>query len=115
MTANGTTAPQINDPFPGVRFKIIHSFGFFYLKTASNRKIKNIKRKEQKVHLGYTEEPILILYLKCLAYMHASICLKTFPHTIRLKGTPERVRTTGLRHSILNKHPKEVNFGNCIY
>ena len=45
----------------------------------------------------------------------ASICLKTFPHTIRLKGTPERVRTTGLRHSILNKHPKEVNFGNCIY
>ena len=45
----------------------------------------------------------------------ASIYLKTFPHTIRLKGTPERVRTTGLRHSILNKHPKEVNFGNCIY
>lgn len=75
MTANGTTAPQINDPSPGVRFKIKHSFGFFYLKTASNRKIKNIKRKE-KVHLGYTEEPMSILYLKFLAYMHASICLK---------------------------------------
>jgi len=48
MIANGTTAPQINDPLPGVRFKIIHSFGFFYLKTASNRKIKNIKSKENK-------------------------------------------------------------------
>ena len=30
MTANGTTAPQINDPFPGVRFKIIHSFNGYY-------------------------------------------------------------------------------------
>lgn len=114
MTANGTTAPQINDPFPGVRFQMIHSFGFFYLKTKATERL-NIKRKEQKVHLGYTEKPILILYLKCLGFRCMYICLKTFPHTIRLKGTPERVRTTGLRHSNSEQTSKGSKFWNCIY
>ena len=53
-----------------------------------------------------------VLEISCL---HACKYLFKRHSHILLKGTPERVRTTGLRHSILNKHPKEVNFGNCIY
>lgn len=83
MTANGTTALQTNDPFPGLRFKIKHSCGFFYLKIASNRKIKNIKRKENKSPPGiHKEEPVPVLYLKfCLCAR--KYFFKEIPHTIR--------------------------------
>lgn len=86
--------------------------GSFYLKTTRIRS-RTYKEKKKSSSPGlHGKEPIPVLYLKCFAYVHASIFLKT-DSLYSIKGDSKKVNVKKYWFKTFNfehKHTGEVNF-----